>query len=229
MKAEKIFLLFGASGDLGKAAAQFFLNEQYDKYYFFARHKLESIEGNKNIKTAIVDDLSNEENVKTAFSKVDKNLDAKYFLFNTVGGFFGGKNISETEYKDWQKMLNINLNSSFLVSKYFMQLVSGTKGGSICFVSAYSSFKPEANKAAYNVSKNALNFLVKTLALEGKEFGISANAVAPLIIDTPANREWVKNLSQMVSPNDICEIVSSLFKNYNTVTGNIIELPETLS
>jgi NAD(P)-dependent dehydrogenase (short-subunit alcohol dehydrogenase family) len=48
--------------------------------------------------------------------------------------------------------------------------------------------EPMANFAAYSVSKAALVALVKTVALEVKDSGITANVVLPSVIDTPANR-----------------------------------------
>lgn len=236
MIPKKIFLLFGSSGNLGRTAVEFFLKQKYDYYYFFSRENFrgilrrslrpsgKAINKKKNFEIVKTGDLLNEENVASTFARVKKKNDASYFLFSTVGGYFGGKTIAETDYESWQRMLNINLTTSFLIAKHFLKFVENTSGGSICFTSALSSLKPEANKAAYNISKNALNFLVNTIALEGKEIGLSANAVAPFIIDTPSNREWVKDKFQMTSAIDICRVVLSLFNNYKTVNGNIIEL-----
>lgn len=222
---KKIFLLFGSAGDLGKAAVKFFLTQQYDYYYFFARKEF-LVESNKsNFKIITVGDITNESSVKNGFAEIEKISDAEYFLFTTVGGYIGGSNIADTSYDDWLKMQNMNLNGAFLISKHFSGLINGTLGGSICFTSAYSSLYPEAEKAAYNVSKNSLNFLVKSLALEGKEKNLSANAVAPFIIDTPANREWVDDPKKMITPEEICKVVQSTFDNYKKVTGNIIQLP----
>lgn len=222
---KKIFLLFGSTGDLGKAAVEFFLSQDYDFYYFFARKEF-TIAGSKtNYKVVTASDLTNEESVEKSFSEIKKDNDAEYFLFSAVGGYFGGKNILETSFEDWLKMQNMNLNSAFLISKYFARLVNGTKGGSVCFTSAYSSLNPEKGKAAYVVSKNSLNYLVKSLALEGKEINLSANAVAPFIIDTLSNREWIDDPKKMVSPEEICCVVQSTFDNYKKVTGNIIQLP----
>lgn len=228
MQSKKIFLLFTASGNLGKAAVDYFLNSSFDYCYFFTRENIEIKSDKKNYEIIKVQDLTNENNVKSAFSKINVNIGTNYFLFNTIGGFYGSKTIANTEYKDWQLMQNINLNTSFLIAKHFAKLVADVKGGSICFTSSLSSLKPEAAKAAYNISKNSLNFLVMTLALEGKDIGLSANAVAPYIIDTPSNREWVNNISDMINPETICRVVNSLFENYRVMNGNIVELPGTL-
>ncbi|MBI5729987.1 MAG: hypothetical protein HY963_02515, partial [Ignavibacteriales bacterium] len=60
---------------------------------------------------------------------------------------------------------------------------------------------------------------------EGKKINLSANAVAPYIIDNAANREWIEDKTQLVTTTEICKIAESFFQNYKTVTGNIVELP----
>ncbi len=224
MSRTKIFLLFGATGNLGKASAAYFLKQNYDYYYIFARTEIEFPVKKKCYSIITVGDLTIEENVISAFAKVDQKKDADYYLFSTVGAFIGGKPISKTDYSDLKKMMNINLYSSFLIAKHFAKLVEQTGSGSICFTSALSSFKPEANKAVYNISKNALNLLVESLAIEGEEIHLRANAIAPFAIDTESNREWLDDFSKLVSPEEICKVVQSLLAD-NLATGQIIKLP----
>jgi NAD(P)-dependent dehydrogenase (short-subunit alcohol dehydrogenase family) len=73
--------------------------------------------------------------------------------------------------------------------------------------------------------------LVKSLAKEGKEIKLSVNAIAPYIIDTPANRGWMKdsNFENWMKPEEIGELIHSVFNNYNFVTGNIIKLRDRFS
>ncbi|MDP4115968.1 MAG: SDR family NAD(P)-dependent oxidoreductase, partial [Bacteroidota bacterium] len=150
---------------------------------------------------------------------------------STIGGYTGGNKIWETSSDEWDKMLSKNLKANFLICKFFALAVQKAAGGSICLTSAYTGVSPEIGKAAYGTSKSALNYLVKTLALEGTEIGLSANAIAPLIIDTPSNREWGNedDFTKWQKPEEIGEIVLDLFANYKSVTGNIIELKERLN
>lgn len=224
---KKILLVFGAGGNLGKGVIEYLLNQDYEKAYLFDSKEL-SITGN-NIKFFQTGDLSIEENVKEVFNKIEIDRDAHYFLFSTIGGFAGGEIIADYDYEEWQKMLNINLNISFLLAKHFSQICKNSKGGAICFTSAMSSLNPAVEKSAYGLSKNALNYLVKTLAKEGRNYNLSVNAIAPFILDTVENRKWVKNFSDMVNTNNISKLVLSIFENSRILTGNIIELPFTLN
>ncbi|HEY6436598.1 MAG TPA: SDR family NAD(P)-dependent oxidoreductase, partial [Ignavibacteriaceae bacterium] len=98
--------------------------------------------------------------------------------------------------------------------------------GSICLTSAFTGLAPESGKAVYGASKAALIHLVNTLAEEGNELKLSANAIAPYIIDTPSNRDWMKDADydKWIKPSEIGEFVDSIFQNYNLVSGNIFQL-----
>lgn len=221
---KKILLIFGSSGTLGKGVTDIFLSKSYNEFYLFDfKHKESSYD---NIKRIIINDLSLEENVKKSFSSIAASKDTAYYLFSTIGGFTGGKKIWETEVGYFDRMINMNLKTNFLIAKYFSLLVKGAHSGSICFTSAFTGLVEEKGKGVYGSSKAALIHLVKTLAEEGKEIKLSANAIAPFIIDTPSNREWMSDsdYSEWIKPAEIGEFVNSIFQNYNMVSGNVFQL-----
>jgi NAD(P)-dependent dehydrogenase (short-subunit alcohol dehydrogenase family) len=220
----KELLIFGSSGALGNGVSNVFLKKNYDKIYLFDfKHK--GIR-NTNAKQIIVKDLSVEENVKKAFDEVKPSKESFYYLFSTIGGYAGGKKVWETNSECFDRMINMNLKTSFLISKYFSLLVSKSHSGSICFTSANTGLVPEPEKGVYGTSKAALIHLVKTLAEEGKEISLSANAIAPFIIDTPSNREWMKDADyeSWIKPAEIGEFVNSIFLSYHLLSGNIFQL-----
>lgn len=225
---KKVFLLFGASGKLGREAVDYFLNCQYDYYYFISRKKLNLPATEKSCENIIVEDLTEEQNIIEAFNKIRVSKDSYYYLFDTIGAYWGGKRIEETPYEEWKKMFDINLNSSFLVGKEFMKLAALSKGGSICFTSAYTAASNEPGIAAYGASKSALNYFVKTLAEEGKSINLSANAIAPYILDTESNRKWIDDKNKLIPLRELCVVVENIFQSRKIFTGNIIFFSETL-
>lgn len=222
---EKILLIFGANGALGKGITQVLIKKDFSKIYLFDV-KLDGLPEAGNIEKIETTDLSIEKNVLDAFSIVKPSKDKVFFLYSTVGGFAGGKSIWDTKADELDKMIGINFKSSFFIAKHFSGIVKESAGGSICFTAAFTGIYPEKKKSAYDSSKAALIHLVKSLALEGKEIKMTANAIAPLIIDTPANREWITDAdyTKWIKPKEIGELVSSIFNNYNFITGNIINL-----
>jgi NAD(P)-dependent dehydrogenase (short-subunit alcohol dehydrogenase family) len=217
-------LIFGSSGALGHGVTDVFLRKSYDKIYLFDfKHKGMP---NANSKQIVVSDLSVEENVKNAFSEVIPSKETIFFLFSSIGGFIGGKKVWETEVGYFDRMINMNLKTSFLIAKYFSLLVKDSKAGSICLTSAYTGLVPESGKAVYGASKAALIHLIKSLAEEGTDINLSANAIAPFIIDTPSNREWMKDADyeEWIKPAEIGEFVDSIFQSYNFLSGNIFQI-----
>jgi NAD(P)-dependent dehydrogenase (short-subunit alcohol dehydrogenase family) len=227
---KKELLIFGSNGALGKGVTSVLEGKNYDKIYLFDFHPGEGIIS-ENIVRIKIEDLSIEKNIKRAFAEVNAAKDSAFFLFSTVGGFVGGKKIWETEMDDWSGMMNMNLTTSFLISKYFARLVKDSHSGSICFTSAFVGTDAEIGKAAYGASKSALIHLVDTLAKEGNEIKLSANAIAPYVIDTPANREWMKTgeYTDWIKPSEIGELVYNIFNSYNFFTGNILKLKGRVS
>jgi len=223
---KKELLIFGASGALGRGITETMLKKNYDRIFLFDFNiEKENFKEEQVIKINIKD-LSIEKNVEEIFSKIKPAKRTLFFLYSTVGGFAGGKNIKETDEKEWNKMMDMNLKSNFFLAKHFSKLVEKSAGGSICFTAAETGLTPEAGKSSYGTSKSALIHLVKTLALEGNEIKLSANAIAPFIIDTSANRQWMKDADyeKWIKAEEIGEFVHEIFRNFFFISGNIIRL-----
>ncbi len=225
---KKVLLIFGAEGHLGKVVSKVLIDKKFDKIFLFGINDFgESLPENTSF--VKVNDLSNEDEIIRLFDGIKPSKESIYFLFSTIGGYYGGKNIWETDNRDWSKMFTLNVNISFLIAKYFAELVKKSAGGSICFTTALTSLKAENKKSAYGASKAALNYLVKTLTLEGREINLTANAIAPYILDTEENRSWVKDKNELIKLDQIAKLVNDIFENYKIVSGNIIELPYNLA
>jgi rhamnose utilization protein RhaD (predicted bifunctional aldolase and dehydrogenase)/NAD(P)-dependent dehydrogenase (short-subunit alcohol dehydrogenase family) len=92
-----------------------------------------------------------------------------------VTGFL--KDLSLT---DWQKAIQINLTSAFLLTKAAMPiLIEQGLGGSLVYVASKNAFGPGAGFGAYSVSKAGMVQLAKIAALEGGKYGIRSNAINP--------------------------------------------------
>jgi NAD(P)-dependent dehydrogenase (short-subunit alcohol dehydrogenase family) len=226
---QKHLLIFGSNGALGKGVTEILVKKNYDKIFLFDS-KPNEITGH-NIEKILVGNLANETNVKKAFSNIKPSKEIEYFLFTTVGGFTGGKNLWDTDTNDLTKMLDSNLKTCFLIGKYFARLVKDSAGGSILFTAAFTGLFPEEGKIPYGISKSSVIFLSETLALEGASINLSANTIAPYIIDTPTNREWMGkdyDYNHLIKPLEIGEVVHSIFLNFKIISGTVIKLPGKL-
>lgn len=222
---KKEVLIFGAYGALGKGVSKQLLNKDYDKIYCFDFETKEFLKDEK-VENIFYSGLNSEDDIVKVFSKINFNEETEYFLYSTIGGYVGGKNLLHTSIEDFEKMFKMNFFVNVIITKEFIKRISQSSGGSICLTAAMTGLIPSEGASAYGASKSALIHFVKTISKEFLELKISVNAIAPLIIDTPANREWMneKQISSAQKPEEIGEIVHSIFSNYKNLNGNIFEL-----
>jgi 3-oxoacyl-[acyl-carrier protein] reductase len=85
----------------------------------------------------------------------------------------------------WRRIVDVNLNGTMLCSKYVSrQMIAQGEGGSIVSISSGAALKAQASFSAYCASKAAIHALSGVLAAELGPYGITANVVAPGILDT---------------------------------------------
>jgi NAD(P)-dependent dehydrogenase (short-subunit alcohol dehydrogenase family) len=108
-------------------------------------------------------------------------------LVHVMGGFAGGQTVDETSDETLEQMLALNFRAAFYVCRSVIPRMRAQRGGRILTVASRQGVEPAANISAYNASKAALVSLTKTIALELKGTGITANAVLPGTMATPNN------------------------------------------
>jgi NAD(P)-dependent dehydrogenase (short-subunit alcohol dehydrogenase family) len=144
-------------------------------------------------------------------------------LVNLAGGLTRYKPAVEHSLDDWNHELGNNLLSAFLTSRAVFPHMRDGRGGSIInFARAGLS---QANMVAYNCAKAGIEALTRTLALEGRDFGIRVNAVAPGLVDTASNIAAMKpkDLKRWAKREDIAEAVAFLASDAAAgITGQMI-------
>lgn len=143
-------------------------------------------------------------------------------LVNTVGGFRGGKTLSDEGLDTWDLMLTLNLRTTLLTCRAVVPVMVGQGGGAIVNVSAGAALSGPAGLAAYSASKAALLRLGESLSNETKAQGLRVNAVLPGTIDTPQNRAAMPkaDTSKWVAPEDIANVIAFLLSDAaRAVTG----------
>ena len=131
-------------------------------------------------------------------------------LVNLAGGLTRYKSAVEHSLDDWNHELGNNLLSAFLTSRAVFPHMRDAGGGVIInFARAGLS---QANMVAYNCAKAGIEALTRTLALEGRDFGIRVNAVAPGLVDTASNIAAMKpkDMKRWAKRQDIAEAVAFL-------------------
>ncbi len=136
------------------------------------------------------------------FGKID-------VLAHLVGGFAGGQTVADTDDATLQRMLDMNLNSTFHILRAVLPPMRQAGSGRIIAIGSRAAESPGAMVGAYSASKAALVSLIRTVAIENKDLGITANVILPGTIDTPANRKDMPAAvtSQWVQPVSIASLI----------------------
>lgn len=109
-------------------------------------------------------------------------------------------NAEEMNFDDWQKVMNVNLNSVFLMSQAVGKVMIRQKRGSIINISSMSGLivNTPQSQAAYNTSKAGVIMLTKSLAIEWAQHQIRVNTIAPGYMKTELTKPYFENSGDMV-------------------------------
>jgi NAD(P)-dependent dehydrogenase (short-subunit alcohol dehydrogenase family) len=145
-------------------------------------------------------------------------------LVNLVGGFWGGKPISETSTAEWDAMFALNLRTAFLCCRAVVPIMQKNRYGRIVSVTSRSGLSGAGDFAAYAVAKGAIATLTASLAEEVLADGVIVNAVAPSTIDTEANRKAMPKAKHenWVKPADIAAAIAYLCSEDCRVTSGAV-------
>lgn len=132
-------------------------------------------------------------------------------LIHLVGGFNMGAT-EEFSFAAWQQAFQLNLDSTFLVCKYSLQLMRRQGYGRIVTVASKAATQASPRLAAYAASKAGVIALTQAIAAETVGTDITANTILPSVIDTPANREAMgsEQASQWIQPESIASAICFL-------------------
>ena len=165
-------------------------------------------------------DLMDERSVRDALASID----APYGLVHMAGGYAGGA-VSETSSDDWQRMIGLNLTSSFLVIRETLARMRRDAPGRIIAISSAAAISKFAGAAAYTVSKTALNTLIELTAAELAHTPITVNALLPGTLDTPASAAAMPDAPR-VPLDRVAETIAFLLSDAAaSITGALIPLP----
>jgi NAD(P)-dependent dehydrogenase (short-subunit alcohol dehydrogenase family) len=131
----------------------------------------------------------------------------------------------ETDDMTFQCMFDLNLNCVFHMLQAAIPPLRNTGNGRIIAIGSRAALEPGAGVGAYSASKAAMVSLIRTVALENKDAGLTANVILPGTIDTPANRKAIPNavVSRWVQPSSIADLVLWLASEAGKdVNGSVI-------
>jgi len=206
----KVVLVTGASGGLGNYVTQAFLDA--GATVVGVSRKIQQSEFEHTAFTALPAEISTADGAQGAVDQVVTRFGRIDVLAHLVGGFAGGQSVAETDDATFQRMFDMNVNTAFHVLRAVIPQMRKTGGGRVIAVGSRAALEPGAGVGAYSASKAALVSLIRTVALENKDAGITANVILPGTMDTPANRKAIPNadVSKWVQPASVASLITWL-------------------
>ena len=205
----KVAIVAGAGGGLGHATA-----------VTLAAAGLTVVAVDRNVRglrdlpdsiRAEVADSTDPAEVTRLIDRIASEVGPPDVLVNTIGAFRPGEAVSTTPDM-LRLMIDVNLGPALWLSQAVAPHMQRRGSGAIVHVAARPGIEPAGGMAAYSAGKAALVQLTRVLDIELRPHGIRVNAVAPQLLDTPANRGIFPDevMAQAVAPEAIAGVIAFL-------------------
>jgi NAD(P)-dependent dehydrogenase (short-subunit alcohol dehydrogenase family) len=203
---DKVVLITGAKGGLGSFVTKRFLATGATVVGTSRSISKEDFPGPNFVPLSF--DFTKSVAVREALETVMVRFGQLDVLVHLLGGFAGGQTVANTDDVTWEQMRDLNLTSAFYVLRAAIPPLRKSGKGRIIMIGSLAAVEPHAGLGAYVTFKSALTALVRTVALENKDAGLTANVILPGTMDTPTNRKSMPgaDFSKWVQPGDVADL-----------------------
>ena len=190
-------IVTGAARGIGAATARRLAKDGYavavlDLLEDQAKATAEAIVADGGRALAVGVDVADEESVAAAVARVTAELGAPTVLVNNAG-ILRDNLLFKMSVSDWDSVLGVHLRGAFLMTRAVQAHMVEAKFGRIVNLSSTSALG-NRGQANYSAAKAGMQGFTKTLAIELGKFGVTANAVAPGVIETDMIRETAERI-----------------------------------
>lgn len=139
------------------------------------------------------------------------------FLINNAG-VGGGSSIHNHDVDLWRKILSINLDGPFLMSRYTLPVMRNAESGHIINISSESGLEYYPGSGAYGVSKHALNALSEYIQRENQDLNIRVDTICPgMVVTEMTNDRPGLDHGKCLYPEDIADLVLFLLTRRSNI------------
>ncbi len=193
--ANKVAIITGAAGGMGRAAAELFTQEGAsvvvsDVNAVAGEETVKNIRASGGKAIFVNANVANEDEVKTMVETAIETFGRVDILYNNAGIMpTDDGSVTDISEATWDRVLDVNLKSAFLCSKYVIPHMVKQGQGSIVNIASFVAFMGcTVPQDAYTTSKGGLLALTKSLAVQYGRHNIRCNAICPGPIETPLLR-----------------------------------------
>jgi 3-oxoacyl-[acyl-carrier protein] reductase len=192
LKSKTVFITGGSRG-IGAACVKLFVEAGATVHFTYranaeaANDLIIKLGKNKKIYSHKID-FSKKENLERRILEILKKIKKIDVLVNNAGIWEFGE-ADKMSLRDWEKTIDTNLTSMFLITKAIIPLMKKNNFGKIINISSTAGQRGEAFYSHYAASKGAMISYTKSLAAELGKYNINVNSVAPGWVDTDMCKE----------------------------------------
>ena len=207
---KKIAIVTGASGNLGKAVVNKFLDQDYHVIGTLIANDPVALDIKNTHFEKVEVDLGSEKDAENLFNQIISDHGVIDAAVLTVGGYASGK-IPETKVADINKQYKLNFETAYNSARpIFLQMMK-QKNGRIFLVGSRPGLEARSGKGmiAYSLAKSLLFRLAELMNEEAKGTNVVVCVIVPSTIDTPQNRQSMPDAdyTKWVKAEDIAEII----------------------
>ncbi len=184
---KKNILITGATGGIGNSIAKRFDSDN-NRLLITGTNKERLEELSKNLASNteyVACDFRDYKNIDSIINKVKEKFDNRIDVLINNAGITRDNLTLRMKEEEWTDVINLNLNSTFFLTKEILKLMIKNRYGRIVNISSVVGTSGNPGQANYAASKAGLEGMTKSIALEVASRGIIINCIAPGFIKTP--------------------------------------------
>ncbi len=236
--SDKNVLIIGGSGDIGSKIVESFVksgaatiiasttnkNKAANKFATFNKNNIKILELNLEDRSSVYDFMGE---VKSVTNKID--------ILVNAAGWNEDRLTPAINDEDWDKSIQINLSSVFIINREVAKMMSKNQYGKIINLSSVVAITGNKGQVAYGSAKAGLIAMTKSMAMEFGKRNITCNVVAPGYIETNMTQSLPEQIKQEIltrtplqrygSAQDIANVTLFLASEYASyITGSVINV-----
>jgi 3-hydroxybutyrate dehydrogenase len=202
----KVAIVTGAASGIGLACAERLAADGMKLVLADMNEKAGSEHARRLGGDFVLSDLSQRAGCRQLVDAALKKHGAVHVLVNNAG-YQHVSPIEDFPEDQWERMLALMLTAPFLLTRYCWPAMKQQKWGRIVNIGSIHALIASPFKVGYIAAKHGLVGLTRTAALEGGEFGITANAICPAYVRTPLVDNQIADQAKAnrMSPEEVIE------------------------